>query len=512
MAETIIPITCKAGIARDGTAFDAEHYIAGEWVRFWKNKPRKIGGYRNMNNDYAGPIRQLYVNASDTTIGIYAGSPSGLEVAYFTEAGFGAGVTDVTPLGYATDNDFMWQFDAMFDPSGLTAAVIFAHGAANLNNVKNQVNTDIYYSDVATANQFAVLAGAPQVSGGICVLFPYLMAYGNNGLLKWCDAGDPTNWTTGDAGDGYIANSKIIRGYPFRGGTGASPGGLFFSLDSLYRVTYNSAGPPTFNSDFVGETLLMGANAVVELNGLYYWVDKAGRFCVYNGTIREIENALNKDFFFDNINKDCYNKVVATTIPRYGEVWYMFCKGDATENNWAIIHNTILNTWYDTPLPEGGRTAAFEQGIFNYPVWAGNPVPSETDYILWMHEFGFDKLNGTRTEAIRSNFETNMISQVSEGLLNSGWSGKNQNTLTQRFEPDFIQNGDMTFQLITRKFPKSPDVFFDPITFTDSTEYKDLPKYDGRILRFKIESNTQGGYYNMGNPLINLDTGGSPRP
>ena len=33
------------GIQRDGTQFDSTGYIDGEWVRFYKGKPRKIGGH-----------------------------------------------------------------------------------------------------------------------------------------------------------------------------------------------------------------------------------------------------------------------------------------------------------------------------------------------------------------------------------------------------------------------------------------------------------------------------------
>ena len=93
------------------------------------------------------------------------------------------------------------------------------------------------------------------VSGGVVSLHPYVFVYGNNGLIRNCSAGNAQDWVSADANETNVATGKIIQGLPVRGGSNA-PSGLFWSLDSLVRVSYNpqslgvagtgNFAPPTF--------------------------------------------------------------------------------------------------------------------------------------------------------------------------------------------------------------------------------------------------------------------------
>lgn len=508
---TIIPISTKPGIQRDGTMFDSDACVDGQWARWIDGKPRKMGGYRQMSADFTGPMRQIYQRPFGPQFAIYSGSASKLELGYFSNDGFGSGVTDITPAGFATSPENMWQIDGMFDPTGANAPLIFAIATPSLADSEEETDAIIYSGQVGVNSAFTALANAPNVSGGLVVLHPYLFAYGNNGLVAWCSEGDPTVWDPAamgsDAGDAHITENKILRGVPFTGGVAASPGGLFWSLDKLHRASF-VGGDAIFQFDHVGDAYLIGADAVVEYNGLYYWVEH-DRFCYYNGTIIEMENVMNMDFFFENINRNQRQKVVGFKIQRFGEIGWMFCKGDATEPNWAIIYNTRGNFWYDTPLPEGGRSAAISSSTFNYPIWAGIPTPSETSYPLWQQEFGFDKIVGSSTQAIRSFFETSMFSQPGGGWPGQGGPTLDQQTLVFRLEPDFQQNGDMNVSVIARSTPQGTDVnIVNPTIFTPTTEYLDFGQYDGRLVRLRFESNVQGGQYKMGNPLIHIKAGG----
>lgn len=503
---TIIPINSKPGIQRDGTMFDSDAYVEGTWTRWIAGKPRKMGGYREMSADFSGPMRQLYFRPLGAQFAVFSGSAEKLEVGYFTNSGVGSGVTDVTPAGFATSAQNMWQMDGMFDPTGANAALIFAIATPSLSDPEVETNAVIYYSPADSVAAFTALAGAPNVSGGLVVLHPYLFAYGNNGYVAWSDAGNPAGWATGDAGSAYITENKILRGVAFTGGVSASPGGLFWSLDKLHRASY-VGGDNIFQFDHVGDASLIGADAVVEYNGIYYWVEH-DRFCLYNGTILELENTMNMDFFFENINNNEHQKVVGFKIQRFGEIGWMFCNGNVTEPNWAIIYNTRGNFWYDTPLPEGGRSAVINTSTFNYPMWAGVPNPDQSDYTLWQHEFGWDKIVGSQVNAIASSFDTSMISLASEGWLQQGWSGKDQNTLVFRLEPDFVGSGDMRVDVVARSTPQGEDDILVSKDFSMSTDFIDLGQYDERIWRLRFTNNAQGGNYKMGQPLIHVKPGG----
>ena len=46
MPETTIVLKSEPGIKRDGTKFDGNFYTDGQWVRWQRGLPRKIGGYK----------------------------------------------------------------------------------------------------------------------------------------------------------------------------------------------------------------------------------------------------------------------------------------------------------------------------------------------------------------------------------------------------------------------------------------------------------------------------------
>ena len=96
---------------------------------------------------------------------------------------------------------------------------------------------------------------------------------------------------------------------------------------------------------------------MVDYDGVFYWIG-TDRFLMFNGVVREVPNALNLNYFFDGLNYSQRQKVFAVKVPRFGEIWWMYPRGDAIECTHAIIYNVRENTWYDTPLPNGGRSAA----------------------------------------------------------------------------------------------------------------------------------------------------------
>ena len=73
-------------------------------------------------------------------------------------------------------------------------------------------------------------------------------------------------------------------------------------------------------------------------------------------------------------------------------------------------------------------------------------------------------------------------------------------------EPDFVQTGAMKMNISGRRNARAPmvtgpDYFFDPDT---QLLY---PKEERRELRFRFESNTAGGDYQMGIPLAHIEPG-----
>lgn len=348
------------------------------------------------------------------------------------------------------------------------------------------------------------------VSGGVVMLHPYLFVYGNNGLIQNCAAGDFSNWVSADANANNVATGKIVKGLPLRGGT-TSPAGLFWSLDSIVRVTYS---PSTVNGVnfywkydlLTSQTSIMSSQCIIEYDGIFYWC-AVDRFLTYNGIVQEIPNTANQNYFFDNLNYAQRQKVWCTKVPRWGEIWWFYPRGDATECTDAIIYNVRDKIWYDAGQAPGARRSAgtFSE-VFRKPIWGGNEVNTTGKYTLWQHETGTDEVYTTQVNAIRSSFETNNLGWVTGGPGNPQLSGENRWLRLERVEPDFVQTGNMNLYVTGQGYADGADQVSEPYVFNESTLKIDM-REQRRLLRLKFESNTFNGDYYMGKVLLSADFG-----
>ena len=348
------------------------------------------------------------------------------------------------------------------------------------------------------------------VSGGCVMLYPYLFVYGNNGLIKNCAAGDFNNWTSADSNENSVASVKVVKGLPVRGGT-TSPAGLFWTLDSVVRVTYapTTVGSATlyWKYDLVTQqSSIMSSQCVIEYDGIFYWCG-VDRFLMYNGVVTEVENKQNFNYFFDNLNYNQRQKVWVSKVPRWGEIWWFFPKGDSEECNDAIIYNVREKVWYDAGQAMGARRSCgvFSE-VFRKPIWAGWEDNGAGGHTLWQHETGTNEVYTNKVNAIDSYFETNVIG-ARTGLVGAAEQpGDNVWTRCERIEPDFVQVGDMTVVVTGNGYADDPPQDSDPYTFDPDTLKVDM-KEQRREMRLRFRSNTQNGDYFMGRVLLSLDTG-----
>jgi len=300
-----------------------------------------------------------------------------------------------------------WQFDAQFSPKGGQLS-LFAHPGYNLTDIDNGVPTQVLVGNIAptTANtwNFTGLSDSAgqnptyqpvSVDGGVCVLYPFIFVYGSQGYIA------NNNVTTGSYGtqsfydwNGLLANqinvasSKIVKGMPMRGGTN-SPAGLFWATDSLIRVSFNTGN--TSNGlywiyDIISSQIsIMSSNSIVEMDGIYWWMG-VDRFYAYNGGVTVVPNDKNVNYLFDNINYQQRQKVWATKVPRYNEIWFFYPRGTATECTDAIIYNTKDKIWYDAGQAAGARrSCGYTTELFPTPIWSDwqyNPTYSNAFTII----------------------------------------------------------------------------------------------------------------------------------
>lgn len=533
MTKKVFALDTKAGIQRDGTLFDKECYTDGRWVRFQRSRPRKIGGYRQITGNLAGPSRGVYVIVKNALNNVYSGYSDGLQVVGVNNNGVGAGVTDFkfsgpitaltgtvagsgyTPGTYAREltgsasgsaatasivvggggtvtgvtllsgglrylpgetltatlpagSGFTvrvstitapftanvnnnWTFDTFTDTNGTGANLLLAHASRDLSDIADETNTPLLAGLISgstmwaagifsvaatitsgsavitldtadpkvaagqlvtgpgipaatrvlsvitttvtlTANATASYTSLPVVfdnevtcSGGVVSLHPYVFVYGNEGFIRNCSAGNIDDWTSADANEVNVATGKIVHGYPVRGGSN-SPSGLFWSLDSIIRVSFNPqslgvagtanfAAPTYWRYDIItNQSSFMSSAGVIEYDGIFFWCG-TDRFLLYNGVTKEVPNPFNQNYFFDNLNYTQRQKVFASKVPRFGEIWWFYPRGDNTECTDAIIYNIRENVWYDAGEALGAqRSAGYFSQVFRFPVNAGTTI------------------------------------------------------------------------------------------------------------------------------------------
>lgn len=371
---------------------------------------------------------------------------------------------------------------------------------ARILSITNATTFELNANATATATStLAFKVGG--VCGGIVGMSPYLFCYGSSGRIIHSTDSDPNDFFGTGSNEAFVTGQKIIRGWPTRGGAGNNPAGLFWSLDSLMRVTY-VGGDAVFSYDTVAAAIsIISPQCVVEHDGVYYWVGD-DRFYMFAGGVRELPNTFNSDYFFEGINHAHENKVFGFRVPRYGEIWWCYPRGTATECTHAIIYNTRLNVWYDTELPNGGRCCAENPVPFGYPILAGHVATDAGTYQLWQHETGVDEIIGSRASAIRSYFETGDVS-----LVGAGDKAQDSALQIDKLEPDFRQTGDMTVTLVGNQNARSQTYEEQALTFSDDPDVREELvnlKATRRQMRFRFESNTAGGNYIAGKTIAHI--------
>ena len=282
----------------------------------------------------------------------------------------------------------LWQFDAQFSPQGGQLQVI-THPGYNLENIDNGVPSQVLVGNVTPdANNNWNFTGlsdsegqnptyAPiSVDGGVCVLYPFIFVYGSHGYIANNNVSTTYNsqnfydWNGALANQTNVASSKIVKGMPVRGGTNA-PSGLFWATDSLIRVSFIGSAPLYWRYEIVSSQIsIMTSSSIVDMDGVYWWMG-VDRFYMYNGQVSVVPNDKNVNWLFNNLNYSQRQKVWATKVPRYNEIWFFYPRGTATECTDAIIYNVKDKLWYDAGSAVGAqRSCGYTTEIFPTPIWA----------------------------------------------------------------------------------------------------------------------------------------------
>lgn len=503
----------KPGVQRDGTPFDAPRYLDALWCRWRLTRPRKMGGIKSITNALPGLPRRVHCWYNGSQIFAHVGTTNGIQQVVFDTAGNFVSTANRTPSNFIGGPTTGFTFDAIFDTTSQVVQLI-AHSAPDNGFLPTTVRAIPVIGQIDATNPLipfgnpgALSGGAvwtqPNVTGGVVAIQPYVFDFDSAGLVQWSAPNLPlylgvVGGSTG-AGQARISAQKIVFGMQLRGGGSASPAAIFWSLSEVIVATF-IGGAPVFSFSTVSpSSSILSSDCVIEYDGLYFWAG-VDRFLVYNGTVTEVANTQNQDYFFDNLTPGYEAQTWAFKIPRYGEIWWVACMFGSTVPNHAIIYNLHENCWYDTALPVTTFSAGHLAQGFKRPLVAGQDTDGR--YKLWMMEQGTDKVDGSTIAAIRSYFETTWFGGPKLDPPND------QGLSLQQLEPDFIQTGPMSVYLIGQANPRAPILNGPavPLVQTPGVPQEQLvsftPTQNQRLTRLHVESNVIGGSYIGGRNLM----------
>lgn len=568
--------------------------------------------FEQSTNPTIYEVDTVTYSAPDTTIVLTDAMPAGtVSYIWVAETPF---VADPEEGPYRTT----WQFDAAFNSQGGELNIL-AHPGYNLQNIDNGQVSQVLFGGITPDSNYqwnfkglSDSAGQNptyqriEVDGGVCMLYPFIFVYGSHGYIanNNVDNTNPTDnffdWNGPLANQVNVAASKIVKGMPMRGGTNA-PSGLFWATDSLIRVSFNAQATSNYWSyDIVSSQIsIMSSNAVVEMDGTFFWMG-VDRFYLYNGQVAVLPNDKNINWLFDNMNYLQRQKVWATKVPRYNEIWFFYPRGTATECTDAIIYNVKDKIWYDAGSAVGAqRSCGYTTEIFPTPIWAGweyNPIYSDPfvvvdhpaseapatayqfylegdqtpifspgswmsnqkssdwntvyqvatsefiynptigtpgvtlvtmaktygaalaagtyvynvtgGYAVWQHEFGVNKVTTNDELAIYSSITTSDISWISGSPSGENPVGVNRRMHLRRIEPNFLQNGEMSLNILGRKFANGQANVENsgPFYFNPQDGKIDM-RVEHRLVRLQFISNTIDGNFEMGRLVITAEFG-----
>lgn len=385
MIEKVVSLEIPPGIFHNGTRLQARnrwyHSSLVRWIE--KNVIAPIGGWLQVAGvDLLGVPRGIHSwRGNDKSAWLGVGTTgSGTTKAYAIES---AVVTDITPAGIV-DGAENGSNQSVYG-SGNYGAGLYGLGAGaptlldadvwhfdNFGqNLLGVLTSDgkLYYWDKNVSNDFVQASGSPTGLIGVVVTperFIFALGAGGDGrTVRWpiqegglTVAGDWTITGSNTAGDFPLATrGRIVAGRRGRRNT------LIWTDVDLHAATFIGL-PFVYSFEQVGDNCgLLGANAVVMVEGVAYWMSHE-RFFVYDGAVRALECEV-ADYVFGSFNRTQRTKVAAVSNTAFDEVTWYYPSAGASENDRYVTYNYRYGLWYYGNLE---RAVGVDRGVQRYPV------------------------------------------------------------------------------------------------------------------------------------------------
>ena len=348
----------------------------------------------------------------------------------------------------------------------------------------------IYQWDPNSGNPIAlIIPEAPSVNNGMFVAMPQrqIIAWGSTFtgivdpmLIRWCDVNDYNQWIaliTNQAGSYRIPKgSRIVQCIQ------GPQQGLVWTDLGIWAMQY--AGPPyvyQFNELGTGCGLI-GRKAAGSVSGVVYWMGQSQFYRLSGDGVSPIRCPV-WDVIFQDLDTTKLDNIRFAANSRFGEVtWYYPTKSNGGENSHYVKYNYVLDQWDFGKL---SRTAWINESVL------GPPIGAADDTYIYQHETSPD----ADGKAMLSSFQTGyfVITEANEKMF------------IDQIWPDMkwgyyggTQGANVLITFYVADYAGQTPLIYGPYTMTQATTFL-TPRFRGRLVSVKIESNDIGSWWRLGN-------------
>lgn len=266
-------------------------------------------------------------------------------------------------------------------------------------------------------------------------------------------------------------------------------GNMFvYSQDSISVLTI---GNQTTVRPYSKTHGILSTDCVVEFDGNHFVVDNNDIY-IHNGSGKPESciDGRNKDYFFNNLNKSAIDKVHVIRDKYYKEIWVIFPKGTSTVCNEALIYNYKSNTWTKRQLTNVTYSFVGPSNLNNTFQYAKDSVYMTTNSTTTLiTNDSYQMYNGTALSNYTSYVEKKKLNTTDvkgSSLISSLYTifdhTPNGGSINVYVKGQNNYNDDVTFT--------SEDLFVFQPDNKKSQGYKIDPRVNGRVMNFRVESNS----------------------
>jgi hypothetical protein len=490
-----VPFVVAPGIVSDDTTFASEGRLSdGNNMRPWRGSMQSVGGWQSaFSTALTGVCRNIlpwtdtagYLNIAFGThskLQVYFGgtvydiTPSGLAAGSIDSAGDapGYGSGDWDEGTYSTPASLFYLRTWALDTWGQTLLGVprggtlyqWSNNTASAAAEITQAPNEITYMLVTQERQCLAL-GCNEESGGVF----------NPLCIRGCNLEDLTNWTT--AATNNVFEHILEGGGHIVAGTEIGPYVAVWTDNGLHLGQFLGNPGQTYRFDLVDYNCgLIGPNAFHVMGQTAYWLAPDRQWRVWSpGTKPEIIPCPIRKDFVDNLHDAQAQKIVASGISQFGEIWWFYPdERDGTENSRYVSFNVKDALWFRGEI---ARTAFVDAGV------AGHPIGVTSDGIVYHHENGTDA-NGSDLEWTLSAADS-YLDEAGRFLQIQG------------IDPDFEdQQADVSLTLSVRKYPQATASEYGPYTLAVGAGKKDF-RVSGRVVSPTFSGT---GFVRFGKPVF----------